>query len=109
MADKILVSTEEMSATISKYDSAQQTMMDAQKSMRSALDNLNGCWKGPAWVAMMAKWTNIEANILKSQEAVNRSIMSLKNTIGYYENQENAAKDTSQGLDIGSTSSVYVD
>ena len=109
MADKILVSTAEMNATIASYNDAQSTMQEAQKSMRAALDNLNGCWKGPAWAAMMYKWTQIEANILKSQEAVNRSVVALKNTINYYDEGENTNKTTGSSLGTGSQSSVYVE
>lgn len=109
MADRILVSTAEMSATIGKYNDAQSTMMEAQKSMKAALDNLNGCWKGPAWAAMMAKWAQIEANIVKSEMAVNRSIVALQNTIMTYDEGENSNKATSSALDVGSQSNVYVE
>ena len=109
MADRILVSTAEMSATISKYNDAQSTMMDAQKAMKSALDNLNGCWKGPAWAAMMAKWAQIEANIVKSQLAVNRSIVALQNVIMTYNQGEDANKSTGGALDVGTQSNIYVE
>ena len=109
MADKIKVSTSEMFATITKYNSAQSEMNAAQKSMKAALDNLNGCWKGVAWAAMMAKWTQIEANILHSQEAVARSVMSLANSIGYYDTTENENKGIAQKQELGSASSIYVD
>lgn len=108
MADRILVSTAEMTATIGKYNTAQGTMMDAQKSMKAALDNLNGCWKGPAWAAMMAKWAQIEANIVKSQMAVNRSIVALQNVIMTYDQGEEANKNTGSALDVGTQSTVYV-
>ncbi len=109
MADKILVSTAEMTATIGKYNQAQQTMQEAQRSMKAALDNLNSCWKGPAWAAMMYKWTQIEANITKSQMAVNRSVVALQNTINIYETGENENKTSASGLDVGKTTTVYVD
>ena len=109
MADKILVSTAEMSATIGKYNEAQNTMGEAQKSMRAALDNLNGCWKGPAWAALMAKWTQIEANIIKSQLAVNRSVVALSNVIMTYDTAEDENKGTGSSLDVGTQSSIYVE
>ena len=109
MADRILVSTAEMSATISRYNECQNTMMDAQKSMKAALDNLNGCWKGPAWAAMMMKWTQIEANIIKSQLAVNRSVMALQNTMNAYEEGEKTNETTGKSLDVGTASTIYVD
>ena len=109
MADKILVSTAEMSATISRYNEAQNTMMDAQNKMGAALKNLNGCWKGAAWAAMMAKWSQIEANIIHTQEAVARSVLALQNTINYYDIGEDTAKSTGSALDVGTQSSIYVD
>ena len=109
MADKILVSTAEMSATISRYNDAQNTMNDAQKNMRSALEALNGCWKGIAWAALMDKWTRIEMNILHTQEAVNRSIVALQNTINYYDDTESTNQSTGSSLEIGTQSTAYVD
>lgn len=109
MADRIVVSANEMQQTISKYNDAQNGMQEAQKSMKAALDNLNSCWKGPAWAAMMAKWAQIEANIIKSQLAVNRSIVALQNTIAHYDQGEDTNKSTGSGLDVGSQTTVYVD
>lgn len=109
MADRIVVSTAEMSATISRYEQAQNTMMDAQKSMNSAMNNLNACWKGPAWAAMMAKWAEIEGNIAKSQLAINRTIVGLKNAIGIYDDTENANKNTASALEAGTASTTYVE
>lgn len=109
MADKILVSTAEMAATIARYNEAQNTMQDAQRSMKAALDNLNGCWKGPAWAAMMYKWSQIEANITKSQLAVNRSVIALQNTINIYETSENENKGEATKLEVGKSTTVYVD
>ena len=109
MADRILVSTEEMNATVVRYQQAQETMMDAQKSMHEAMDSLDACWKGPAWVAMMAKWAQIEGNILKSQEALNRSIVGLRNVVSYYETGEDTNKSTAGGLETGAAATVYVE
>ena len=109
MADKILVSTAEMNATIAKYTEAQNTMMEAQKAMGNALTNLNGCWKGLAWMAMMNKWMQIEANIAKSQEALNRSIVGLRNVVSYYETGEDTNKSTAGGLETGAAATVYVE
>lgn len=109
MADKILVSTAEMNATIARYQQAQNTMLDAQKSMDSAMRHLESCWKGPAWLAMIAKWTEIEGNIAKSQIAINRSIVGLKNTITEYDAAEDANKGTASGLEVGTASPVYVE
>ena len=109
MADRILVSTTEMNATVGRYQQAQHNMADAQKSMNTALMHLDACWKGPAWLAMMAKWTEIEGNIARSQLAINRTIMGLKNTITEYENAENENKGTAAGLSTGTASTIYVE
>jgi WXG100 family type VII secretion target len=109
MADRILVSTSEMNATVSRYQQAQETMLDAQNSMSSALRNLDGCWKGPAWAAMLAKWTEIEGNITKSQLVINRSIVGLQNAIMNYEETEEANKGTGSALSEGTASTIYVE
>ena len=109
MADRILVDTAEMQATITRYNEAQNTMMEAQKSMAAALNNLNACWKGPAWAAMMYKWTQIEANIVNSQLAVNRSVVGLQNTISYNAQAESENVKAGRALDTGDAAQVYVD
>lgn len=109
MADKILVSTAEMNATVARYQQAQSTMMDAQKSMKAAMEHLQNCWKGPAWAAMLLKWTEIEGNIVRSQEAVLRSVRALKNTIQAYDDAEEANKGTANAQEVGTKSQVYVE
>lgn len=108
MADKILVSTAEMSACVARYQQAQSTMMDAQNSMSAALRNLEACWKGPAWAVMMAKWTEIEGNIARSQLAIARTIRGLQNAIQEYDTTEDANKNTGSSLEVGSASTIYV-
>ena len=109
MADKIKVSTGEMIATIGRYHEAQHTMTDAQRSMRGALANLDHCWKGPAWAAMMMKWQQIEANIIKSEMAVNRSIVALRNVVMIEDGAEQNNVATGKGLETGTQAPVYID
>ena len=108
MSDIIKVSTAEMQATVTKYTQAQQTMFEAQKSMKAALDNLNACWKGVAYAALMYKWAQLEGNIAKSQVAIQRSIRALQNTINQYNETEETATSTGSGLDVGTQTTIYV-
>ncbi len=109
MADKILVSTAEMNAAITKYNNALQTMQGAQKNMTSALHNLMNCWKGAAATGMLAKWANIEQNIVRGQLAVTRCIANLQATIQNYESHEQENKTTGSGLETGNNTNVFVD
>ena len=108
MADIIKVSTSEMNATVARYDKAMQTMLDAQNSMSRAMRHLQNCWKGPAWAAMLMKWTEIEGNIFRSQEVIARTIRGLKNAIMEYEDAESENKEVANNLEVGKASQVYV-
>ena len=108
MADKIKVSTGEMRLTIGKYTKSRHTMEDARRKMASALHNLNGCWRGLTWAAMMDKWVEINSNIVKSELAVDRSIASLYNTIALYETAEDTNKDKANSMDVGTRITNFV-
>lgn len=108
MADKILVSTQEMEATVNRYNDSRETMDEARDAMDRALRHLNNCWKGPAWAAMMVKWTEINGNIRKSDMAIARSIEGLKATIATYEQTESEVTSKANALEIGKDSTTYV-
>ena len=108
MADKILVSVQEMEATINRYTDSRNTMENARQHMEKALDNLNNCWKGPAWAAMMAQWQLINANIKNSDMAIGRSINGLKSSIATYEQHESEITAKANALEVGKDSTTYV-
>ena len=108
MADKILVSTTEMQATINRYNNAKESVNDAFNHMQSAMDHLDNCWKGPAWAAMMAKWYVINGNIRRSDTAIEMAINGLNSTINTMVNAETTNTNTAKNLEVGSDSTVYV-
>lgn len=109
MADKIKVSAEAMRATVGKYQDSRSSMEDARKKLDSALQSLNGCWKGPAWVTMMAKWTEINLNITNSELAIERSIEGLNNTIQLYDTAEEQNTSKAKSQEVGTANTVFVE
>ena len=110
MADRITVSTSEMNACVNRYNTALGTLEDAQKSMKTALWNLEGVsWKGLAWMAMRAKWEELELNIEKAHLAIRRTIMALGNASTSYDEGENENAAKSKGMDPGAASNIYVE
>lgn len=105
--DRILVSPDEMRATIQTYNSARDTMNDAFSSMQAAMDHLDNCWKGPAWVAYMAKWTEIYGNIRRSDAAMEKAITGLTNTINEMEQTETNVGKTADALSEGTEETYF--
>lgn len=105
--DRILVSTAEMQATIQRYNSARDTMNDAFSAMEQAMDHLDNCWKGPAWAAYLAKWNIIYANIRRSDEAMQKAIEGLNNTINEMEQGEGNVGTAASNLDTGTAAPIF--
>ncbi len=105
--DRILVQPEEMMATIQKYEGARNTMNDALNSMQSAMNHLDNCWKGPAWAAYMAKWNTIYGNIKRSDEAMQKAITGLTNTVNEMTGAEQAIGSAAAALDAGSQAPIF--
>lgn len=105
--DRILVSTAEMQATIQKYNSAREVMNDAFSAMEQAMDHLDNCWKGPAWAAYLAKWNVIYANIKRSDEAMQKAITGLTNTVNEMEQSEGNVGTAASSLDTGTSAPIF--
>lgn len=105
--DRILVSPEEMMATIQRYNSARDTMNDAFSSMQAAMDHLDNCWKGPAWAAYMAKWSEIYGNIRRSDAAMEKAINGLTNTVREMEATETSVGSSADALEVGSQAPIF--
>lgn len=108
MADIIKVSASEMQAAVTKYTNARSTMDDAFGAMEQAMNHLDNCWRGPAWAAMMSKWHVINANIRRSDAAIERTINGLNNTINTMVNAENTNTNAAKNLETGTDSTIYV-
>lgn len=99
--DRILVSTQEMTATIQRYNNARSTMDEAFANMEAAMNHLDNCWEGPAKTAYRAKWAVIYGNIKRSDEAMEMAITGLTNTIAEMENADSQANQAASGLEQG--------
>lgn len=105
--DRILVSTSEMQATIQRYNSARDTMNNAFSAMEQAMDHLDNCWKGPAWAAYLAKWHVIYANIRRSDEAMQKAIEGLTNTVNTMEQGEGQVGSAATSLETGTQPPIF--
>lgn len=105
--DRILVSTSEMMETIQKYNNARDVMNDAFSALQSAMDILDTCWKGPAWAAYLAKWLMIFANLKRSDEAMQKAITGLTNTIQIMDDATQNINTQTGSLETGNQAPIF--
>lgn len=106
--DHILVSTSEMEATIQKFENARSILQDAFKSLQAAKDHLDNCYKGPAYVALCVKWTNIYLNITTAERAVDKSVNGLRKTISGMDTAESGNSSNFGSLESGKSAPTYL-
>ena len=105
--DRLLVSTEEMSATVSRYNSARDTMDNAYTALDSAWDQLCAVWDGTIRTALMAEWVVIAGNVRKSDLAMAKSIRGLTNTHNLVVETESDLQGKANALEVGSVPPVF--
>lgn len=103
MAEKIKVSTDEMQATIARYNSARNTLQGAFKSLDSAINILNNTWKGGAWMAFKAMWDIANSNIRQSDERMRDAVDELNKTMEIMLAAEGKVKSNVSTLEAGSS------
>lgn len=108
MADKILVSTEEMLATISKYENAKSILEEAYTKLQGAKEHLDRCYAGPDYLALAAKYVDTYANIKTAENAAESAIQGLRKTIDSMETTETAIKGRTGALEAGSAPTTYM-
>ena len=106
--DRILVSTSEMEAAIQKYENARSTLQDAFSSLQSAKDHLDNCYKGPAYMALCVKWTNIYKNVKTAEQAIDASVNGLRKTISQMDTAEGNVGSVASSLDTGRSAPTYL-
>jgi WXG100 family type VII secretion target len=99
MADRIIISTEEMQAAVSAYEAQKQVKMDALSAMKSAVDNMDGSWDGPASEVFMAAFNSLYGKMLKTEEKMEDAIQELNGIITEADETEQAARGVSQGAE----------
>ena len=106
--DRILVSTAEMEAAIQRYESARQTLQDAYQKLDAAKEHLDNCYKGPAYMALSARYLDIKANVITADRAIDETVTGLRNTINTMETTEGNVGNQSASLEVGSNAPTYL-
>ena len=106
--DRILVSVSEMNAAIQRYENARNTLEGAFSKLESAKDHLDNCYKGPAYMALCAKWLSIYANVRTAENAINETVDGLRKTIDQMENTEKKVGSEAASLDTGKGAPTYL-
>ena len=106
--DRILVSTEEMEATIQKYENARGTLEEAFSKLESAKNHLDNCYKGPASLALCVKWADIYLNVKTAERAIDESVTGLKATISQMIDVETNVGNSMSSLETGRSAPTYL-
>ena len=106
--DRILVSTSEMETAISKYEHARNTLQEAFSKLESAKDHLDNCYKGPAYLALSAKWHIQYANVKSAERAIDETVNGLRKTISEMTNTEKQVGSDAASLDTGRSAPTYL-
>ena len=105
--DRLLVSTEQMRQTLTRYSQAKATLDQATQRMDTAWTRLSGVWEGSSKAAFMAQWVLLQGNIRKSHMAIDRSIRGLERAVGLFEETESANTSRAEGLDPGTVPPLF--
>lgn len=103
MAERILVSTDEMRQTATKYLSAKGELQEAFSSLDRALKILESCWKGPAYMAMRTQWDIAHKNIKRADEKMQDAVDELNSVAGLFDENEATLQSTFGSLDTGTS------
>ena len=107
MADRLLVSTEQMEATVTKYNDARETMEQAFTSMDNAWNKLCQVWDGTITATFMAEWVVIMGNIRKSDRAMEKSINGMIKTHNLFSQNETELTGRANNLDEGTVPPMF--
>lgn len=101
-ASTIKVSTEQMEQTVSHYESSKGRQEAALNKMKSAVDGLQGTWKGGASSAFQSAFSALYTNLKTSDVHMQDAIEELKTSANLFKNleEENLASGF-RGLDAG--------
>lgn len=101
MAERILVSTEEIQTAISQYNAARDTKMSAIEAMNSAVSALDGTWDGMASEAFFGAFRALYSNLQDSDRVMQDAVTELTNVATSAQQAEDNLKASNQGLDAG--------
>ena len=107
MADRLLVSTEQMEATVTKYNDARDRMDQAFTAMDNAWNKLCEVWDGTIKASFMAEWVVIMGNIRKSDQAMEKSINGLIKSNNLFSQNESDLTSRANNLDSGTVPPMF--
>lgn len=89
MAERILVSPEEMRATVTTYEANKTKQQVAYQDMKSAVRVLDGFWDGPASEVFKGAFDALYKNLETSEQRMTDAINELKTSADLFERTEN--------------------
>ena len=107
MADRLLVSTEQMEATVTKYNDARQRMEQAFTSMDNAWNKLCEVWDGTIRASFMAEWVVLMGNIRKSDRAMEKSIKGLVSSHKLFQGIDDENQSRANNLETGTVPPMF--
>lgn len=107
MADRLLVSTEQMEATVTKYNTERERMEQAFTAMDNAWNKLSQVWDGTIKATFMSEWVVIMGNIRKSDRAMEKSINGLIKSNNLFSQNESELQSRANSLDEGTVPPMF--
>ncbi len=102
-ADKLLVSTEEMTATATQFKSFCQEMQVAYLTMSDAVRTLDGSWDGDASEQFKANFEKMYTNLKMTEDKMNDAVDEMLKAAELFDEVENSIKTAAAGLDVGTS------
>lgn len=103
MADKIKVSTEEMSACVAKYTAQRAKLSEAFSICNNASQLLARSWAGPSFTVCCAKMAATYKNLFQSEQKMDDAIKELNEIINLMESAESNISSSASALDTGTS------
>ena len=101
MAERILVSTEEIQATVGQYESARESKNASLSAMKSAVDALGSSWNGLASEAFAGVFSTLYSNLSASDMIMEDAITELQKVAELAEDTESKQQQANAALDTG--------
>lgn len=101
MAEIIKVTTDEMRQTAARYQSAQGELQTAFSQLDRALNILESCWKGPAYMAMRTQWQIAYGNIKRADDKMQDAVDELNKVANLFDQNESTIQSSFSALDTG--------
>ena len=101
MAERVLVSTEDMLTTVGVYQTNKKKQADAYQQLNSAVNTLDAAWDGAASEAFKTSFRALYKNISMSEARMKDAIDELTKSAQLYADVESKQQGAMSGLDKG--------